>query len=65
MKRQDIHIENLEFICDLYKADIDYSPVVYKEFVIIRNIDFINNIACDTDIYFLEKSCYERIKNNK
>ena len=35
MKRQDIHIENLEFICDLYKADVDYSPVVYKEFVII------------------------------
>lgn len=65
MKRQDIHIENLEFICDLYKADVDYSPVVYKEFVIIRNIDFINGIACDTDIYFLEKSCYEKIKNSK
>lgn len=65
MKRQDIHIGNLEFICDLYKANVDYSPVIYKEFVIIRNIDFINNIACDTDIYFLEKSCYEKIKRHK
>lgn len=64
MKRQTINIGNLEYICELYSAEKDYSPIVYKEFVILRNLDFINNIACDKDIYFLDKSIYEQIRNS-
>lgn len=65
MVRQNINIGDFEFICDMYIADKDYLPAVYKEYVILRNLDFINNIACDKDIYFLEKSVFEQIKDLK
>lgn len=63
MNRQILNISNLEYICDLYEVG-KYNPTVYKEYVIIRNLDFINNVAYDRDIYFLEKDIYEKIKNN-
>ncbi len=65
MVRQNINIGDFEFICDMYIADKDYLPAVYKEYVILRNLDFVNNIACDKDIYFLEKSVFEQIKDSK
>ena len=65
MKRQTINIGKFEYIAEMYDAITDYSPVVNKEYVLLRNVSFIENIAYDTDIYFLEKSLFDDIKNNK
>ena len=65
MKRQTINIGEFEYIVEMYDAITDYSPVVNKEYVLLRNVSFIENIAYDTDIYFLEKSIFDDIKNNK
>ena len=64
MKRQTINIGDFKYIVDLYDATIDYSPVIQKEYYIIRNVEFIGNVAYDTDIYFIEKEIYEKMKEN-
>lgn len=64
MKRQTINIGKFEYIAEMYDAVTDYSPVVTKEYVLLRNVSFIENVAYDTDIYFLEKSIFNDIKNN-
>lgn len=64
MHRYNINLGEFEYICDLYTPGPDYSAVIYKEFVILRNVEFKNNIGCDTDIFFIEKSIFEEIKSS-
>lgn len=65
MKRQTINIGKFEYVIDLYDVIGEYMPIVSKEYVILRNVSFIENVAYDTDVYFLEKSLYEEIRSNK
>ena len=65
MIRQTININNFEYVVDLYDVtQNDYFPSVSKEYVILRNISFIENISYDTDIFFIEKNIFDEIKNN-
>lgn len=66
MKQQIINISDFEYLVELYdvETDIVSADVVYDNYYILRNISFIDNIAYDTDIYFIEKNIYEKIKNS-
>ena len=47
------------YVADLYDANTDLLDEQYvAEFVMLRNFTLINNVACDTDIYFIERSLY-------
>lgn len=63
MNRQKINIGDFKYIVELYDIS-EYSPVTRKEYVILRNISFVDSVAYDTDIYFIEKSIYQSMKSN-
>lgn len=59
MNRKIINISNYMYVADLYDANTDLLDEQYvAEFVMLRNFTLINNVACDTDIYFIERSLY-------
>lgn len=70
MIRQDIRIgsynrfdddqsTSYKFVVDLYKHGIDFIEDVKRKFVMLRRYEVMNNIARDTDIYFIEEDYYE------
>lgn len=58
MNRQNIILGDYTYIIDQYIANKDYDGQ-YNKFVVIRNTNFTNNIACDDAIYFIEKDIIE------
>ena len=66
MKQQIINISDFEYIVELYdvETDINKTDIIYNNYYILINISFMDNVAYDTDIYFIEKDIYERIKNS-
>jgi hypothetical protein len=59
--RQNITINEHNYICDLYKADSDLNNEVQKEFVMLRKYDVMSDIIYDTDIYVIEKSVLKEV----
>lgn len=69
MIRQDIRIgdysnigitlTSYKYIIDFYKHDVDDISVVYKNFVMLRKYNIINDIVYDTDIYFIDKGLFD------
>ena len=62
MKRQNIIIDNITYIVDLYDAieDLSRPPLSphYDNFLMIRNGNLVNDIFTDTDVLLIEKSIF-------
>ena len=63
MIRQDITLGTYRYIVDMYSAFTDDIHVT-KNYVMLRRYDIINNLCQDRDIFFIEKSLYDDIKND-
>lgn len=63
MNRGKIILNEYEYIVDVYDEDdgIEY----YKNFVFLRNFNYINNIAQDTDIYIIDENLYNEYLNGQ
>ena len=63
MKRQNIIIDNITYIVDLYDAieDLSRPPLSphYCSFLMIRNGNLVNDIFTDTDVLLIEKTIFD------
>ena len=68
MKRQNIIIDGLTYIVDLYDAfeDLSKAPSTphYGNFVMIRNGNLVNDVFTDTDILLIERSIISSCETN-
>lgn len=65
MLKNTIVIGTYPYYTELYDADIDlYKNPHYNNFVMLRLFNIQNDIAVDTDIYFIEKQLFEEIKSD-
>ena len=61
MNRQEIHIGNYKFIADYYDTYLDMKDnPVYDNFIMLRNFTLMNDISVDNDIYFIQKSYFNK-----
>lgn len=74
MIRQDIRLgnyninssdksANYKFIVDLYKHGVDMPNQVWKNYVMFRKYELINQTARDTDLYLIDRDIYEEYEN--
>lgn len=61
MIRRNISINEYEYQVELYKAVSDLNNSVSKKYVMLRKFYLTNNIAYDTDIYFIEKDLFWKV----
>lgn len=65
MKRDFLHIGYYHYLVDYFSSTSDNVNYL-SEFVMLRNFSLTNNVACDKDIMFIEKSIFnEYIKELK
>lgn len=66
MKQQIINISGFEYLIEFYNSNNnkDILDIKYKEYYILRNVSFLDGVAYDTDIYFIEKDIFEAIKES-
>ena len=63
MVRHTINVGRYQYVADYYDANIDLgNEVTYSNYVMLRNFKIMNDIACDTEIYIIEKNTYEKYK---
>ena len=63
-KKKIINIGNYQYIYEYLKNGEDFEDIGCNgNFIILRNFEIINNIIYDKDIYFIEKSIYNKIIN--
>ena len=61
MQRQLYNIGGYQYVVDIYDANIDLLRNPYKrKFVMLRNFTLMNDIITDNDIYFIEKSVFDK-----
>lgn len=70
MLKQNITLGTYPYYTELFDADIDMSDSYhYDNFIMLRLFNIVNDIAVDTDIYFIEKNTFnilcEELKNNE
>ena len=66
MKQTKINLGNYQYICELYKNQIDFTDKNYKsKFVILRNFEIYNDIIYDKDIYFIDKDIYDSLTSGE
>lgn len=61
-KKKIINIGNYQYIYEYLKNGEDFDDIGCNDnFIILRNFEIVNNIIYDKDIYFIEKSVYNKI----
>jgi len=59
MLKQNIILGTYPYYTELLDADIDMGEIThYDNYVMIRLFNIVNDIAVDTDIYFIQKSAF-------
>lgn len=58
MKRDFLHIGYYHYLVDYFSANSDNVNYL-SEFVMLRNFSLMNNVACDKDIMFIEKTIFD------
>lgn len=65
MQRQTLNISGYQYAIELYDSKYDLEDEQYsKKFVMLRNFSIANDIVCDKDIMFIDKSLYEEISTS-
>lgn len=64
-RQKTLHLNNYQYLCKYYKNNIDFKDNVINNFVILRNFEIFNDIIYDKDIFFIDKSIYNKIKNSE
>ena len=66
MKFRSVKLGEYQYLVDHLINGKDFNDInICGEFVILRNYDIYNNIVYDKDIYFIEKSLYEQVKDDE
>ena len=65
MKREILTINTFKYLCELYNGYTDSKIQKYKKYVILRNVNTVNNISDDKDIFFIPYNIFEDIVNSK
>lgn len=61
MQRQLYNIGGYQYVVDIYDVNNDLARNSYKrKFVMLRNFTLVNDIITDNDIYFIEKSIFDK-----
>lgn len=60
MQKSTINVGDIPMYVEYFKSD-ELTIKHSSEFIMLRNYDIINDIAFDKDIYFIEKSLYEKL----
>lgn len=64
-KIKTINIGPYQYLYEYLKNDEDFYDIGCSDsFVVLRNFDIINNIIYDKDIFFIEKSIYNKLIEN-
>ena len=64
-KIKTINIGPYQYLYEYLKNDEDFYDIGCSDnFVILRNFDIINNIIYDKDIFFIEKTVYDKLLEN-
>ncbi len=62
MLKQNIILGTYPYYTELLDADIDMGEIThYDNYVMIRLFNIVNDIAVDTDIYFIQKSAFNNL----
>jgi len=66
MKRTQINLGNYQYICEFYKNGVDFKDNrCQNKFMILRKFEIYNDIVYDKDIFFIEKTLFDNLENNK
>lgn len=61
MIRQSYNLGGHQYVVDIYDVNKDLkNDIYYRNFIMIRNFDIVNNIISDNDIYIIQKETYDK-----